>query len=162
MTRQVARLRGCIDQLEGLGAAGSDQRPGDGRRGSWEDLLNDAVRASALQQYRDGHWRDAVLNALIAVFDLLRSRTGLDMAGDPLVTRAFSADHPLLAVADVTTESGRNDQVGFMILMQGAYRVVRNPKAHSLQHDLTALSAAQYLVFASLLARRVEEARSNG
>ena len=37
-------------------------------------------------------------------------------------------------------------------------RTHTNPKAHSLAHDLTQLTAAQYLVFASLLARRVEEA----
>ena len=32
-------------------------------------------------------------------------------------------------------------------------------KPHSMTHDLTAMKAAQYLVFASLLARRIDEAR---
>lgn len=129
-------------------------------RDAWESLLHPAIRASALSQYRDGHWRDAVLNAFIAVFDLVRSRTGLDLDGDRLATRVFSADNPLLVVADLSTESGRNDQVGLMMVLQGVYRGIRSPKAHSLQHDLNALKAAQYLVMASLLARRVDEAES--
>jgi hypothetical protein len=46
-----------------------------------------------------------------------------------------------------------------MQIFKGAYQGIRNPKAHSLTHDLTAMKAAQYLVFASLLARRIDEAR---
>ena len=49
-----------------------------------------------------------------------------------------------------------------MIMLQGVYRGVRNPKAHSLQNDLTATKTAQYLVLASLLARRIEEASKVG
>jgi hypothetical protein len=45
-----------------------------------------------------------------------------------------------------------------MMILQGAFRGIRTPKAHSLHHDLNNLRAAQYLVMASLLAHRVEEA----
>jgi uncharacterized protein (TIGR02391 family) len=126
----------------------------------WEDLLHEAVIDNALPQYRDGHWRDAVLNAFIAVFDLLRSRVQLDRDGEGLITQSFSLDNPLLLVSDLTTESGKSDQRGFMMMLQGVYRGVRNPKAHGLQHDLTAHKAAQYLVMASLFARRIAEARN--
>jgi len=127
--------------------------------GNWETLLHPAIHASALAQYRDGHWRDAVLNAFIAVFDLVRRRTGLDLDGERLATRVFSAENPILIVADLGTESGKNDQAGFMMVMQGVFRGIRNPKAHSLQHDLDALKSAQYLIMASLLARRIDEAQ---
>lgn len=131
---------------------------------AWESLLHPAIQDSALIQYHDGHWRDAVLNACIAVFEIIRERTGLELDGEALVTRAFSADRPLLVVADLAGESGRNDQIGFMMILQGVYRGIRSPKAHSLRHDLDALKAAQYLVMASLLARRIDEAetRENG
>ena len=52
------------------------------------------------------------------------------------------------------------NRMGFMQIFKGAYQGIRNPKAHSMTHDLTAMKAAQYLVFASLLARRIDEARS--
>ncbi len=124
----------------------------------WTELLHPSIRSHALPQYEAGHWRDAVLNAIVAVFDLVRHRTGRDLDGEPLVTQTFGLEKPLLVVADIATKSGQNDQVGFMMIMQGVYKGIRNPKAHSLSHDLTALKAAQYLVLASLLARRVEEA----
>jgi len=126
--------------------------------GSLDSLLHPIIREHAYPQYLDGHWRDAVLNAFIAVFDLIRNRTGLDLDGDALVTRAFSLQRPMLMLSDLRTESGRNDQAGFLQIYQGVYKGIRNPKVHGLQHDLTDTKAAQYLVFASLLARRVEEA----
>jgi hypothetical protein len=46
-----------------------------------------------------------------------------------------------------------------MQIFKGAFQGIRNPKAHSLAHDLTEQKTAQYLVFTSLLARRLDEAR---
>jgi len=47
-----------------------------------------------------------------------------------------------------------------MQILAGSYLGIRNPKAHSLNHDLDAEKAAQYLIFASLLARRIYEANA--
>lgn len=60
----------------------------------------------------------------------------------------------------VEAESGRNDQVGFMEIFRGVYRGVRNPKAHSLNHDLDHVKAGQYLVMLSLLMRRITGAKA--
>ena len=128
-------------------------------RVGFEDLLHPVIFTSAYQQYRDGYFRDAVLNAILAVFDLLRERTGLALDGQALVTQALSLDSPMLVISDIGTESGRNDQKGFIQMLSGAYIGIRNSKAHSLQHDLDINKAAQYLIFASLLARRVSEAK---
>lgn len=46
-----------------------------------------------------------------------------------------------------------------MQILVGAYLGIRNPKAHSLNHDLDPEKAAQYLIFSSLLARRIYEAK---
>jgi uncharacterized protein (TIGR02391 family) len=80
------------------------------------------------------------------------------MDGAKLAGQVFSVKEPRLILSELDTESGRNDQAGFLQIYQGAYIGIRNPKAHSLQHDLTEEKAAQYLIFASLLARRVAEA----
>lgn len=121
------------------------------------DILHPKVTASCYNHFRAGHYRDAILNAIISTFDLIRERTGLDKDGAELVAEAFSLQHPLLVFSDLETESGRNDQKGFIQILQGAYLGVRNPKAHSLQSDADQVSCAQYLVFASLLCRRIEE-----
>lgn len=124
----------------------------------FESLLHPVIFEHAYQQFRAGHLRDAVLNAFTAVFDLIRQRTGIDMDGAKLAGKVFSVNDPRLILSELDTESGRNDQAGFLQMYQGAYIGIRNPKAHSLQHDLTETRAAQYLIFASLLARRIEEA----
>jgi len=127
-------------------------------RDSLERLLHPVVRNASYPQFQAGQLRDAVLNAFIAVFDLIRSRTGLATDGTTLIAEALSLQRPRLLLGDLTSESGQSDQKGFIQILQGAYLGIRNPKAHSLSHDLNSLTAAQYLVFASLLARRVSEA----
>lgn len=126
----------------------------------FEDLLHPVIFEHAFQHYRNGHYREAVLNSIVAVYDLLRERTGLQLDGQSLATEAFSLEKPYLVFSELSTESGRNDQKGFLQVLAGAYIGIRNPKAHSLHHDLDESKAAQYLVFASLLARRVWEAHA--
>lgn len=132
---------------------------GDGEIG-FERLLHPIVMEHAYQLYRNEHYREAVLNSITALFDFIRSRTGLDEDGDKLIGQVFSLDHPLLVLSEIVSESGQNDQKGFMQIFKGAYQGIRNPKAHSINSDLTPTNAAQYLVFSSLLIRRVEQAKA--
>jgi len=124
-----------------------------------EGLIHPIIIRSSYRQYREGLYRDAVLNAIVAVFDFIRERTGLSEDGIQLVGRAFSIDNPVLILSSLDTNSGQNEQKGFIQILQGAYIGIRNPKAHSLSMNRTQDSAAQYLVFASLLARRIEDSR---
>jgi uncharacterized protein (TIGR02391 family) len=125
----------------------------------FEQLLHPAIKKSSYQQYRDGHLREAVLNSVIAIFDQIRKMTGIAADGDALVSNAFSLEHPIIILSELETDSGQNDQKGFMQIFKGAFQGIRNPKAHSLANDLNEQKAAQYLVFASLLARRLDEAK---
>ena len=122
-------------------------------------LLHPTIIEHALPLYNNGHFRDAVFDSIVAVFDLIRKRTGLKGDGDALAGKAFSLHDPYLVLDELATPSGKDDQKGFIQILAGAYQGIRNPKAHTLTHDLTQLKAAQYLVFASLLARRVDEAK---
>jgi uncharacterized protein (TIGR02391 family) len=139
--------------LQDVGSEGSNDNIGD-----FEFLLHPAIIRHALPQYRDGHLRDAVFNSVIAVFDLIRERTALKLDGDALVEAALSLHRPRLILGELDSPSGKDDQKGFIQILKGAFQGIRNPKAHSLSHDLNRLKAAQYLVFASLLARRIDEA----
>jgi len=123
------------------------------------DLLHAVILESSYEQFRSGRYRDAVLNSVVAIFDLIRRRSGVDKDGAQLIGEVFSLDAPKLIFSELDTESGKNDQKGFIQILQGAYLGIRNPKAHSLVSDLDQSKAAQYLVFASLLARRVSEAK---
>ena len=123
------------------------------------DLLHPRVRAASYEHFRAGRFRDAVLNSVVAVFDLLRERTGIDADGSDLVSKALSLDRPRLVMSSLVTESGRNEQKGFIQILQGYYLGIRNPKAHSLAIESDQFSAAQYLVLSSLLCRKIEEAK---
>jgi uncharacterized protein (TIGR02391 family) len=125
----------------------------------FEELLHPVVCKHSYQLYRDGHLREAVFNSVTVLYEFIRLRTKCEEDGDRLVTQALSLDNPLLVLSELETESGRNDQKGFIQIFKGVYQGIRNPKAHSLTNDLTPLKAAQYMVFASLLARRIEEAK---
>lgn len=129
-----------------------------GNETTFEQLLHPTIIEHALPKYKDGHLRNAVLDSIIAIFELIRQKTGLSEDGDKLVGKAFSLTAPYLILSEIDSESGKNEQKGFMQILTGAYQGIRNPSAHSLVNDLTPLEAAQYLVFASLLARRIEEA----
>lgn len=125
----------------------------------FEDLMHPVITQHAYQLYRNGHLREAVLNSITAVFDYIREKTALTDDGDRLIGQAFALDDAFIVLSELETESGKNDQKGFMQIFKGAYQGIRNPKAHSLTHDLTEEKAAQYLIFASLLARRIDEAK---
>lgn len=123
------------------------------------DLLHPRVTAASYAHFKAGRFRDAVLNSVVAIFDLIRERTNIDKDGSELVAEAFSLRRPRLVFSTLENESGRNDQKGFIQILQGVYQGVRNPKAHTLTINPSQNVAAQYLVFSSLLCRRVEEAR---
>jgi len=141
-----------IDMMVEQHALGVEQECG------FEDLLHPIIIDNSLQQYKDGHFRDAVLNSIIAVYDFIRSKSSIDDDGANLIGKVFSLGDPKLILSEINSESGQNDQKGFMQIFQGAFQGIRNPKAHSLSHDLSDIKAAQYLIFASLLARRIDEA----
>lgn len=148
-------LRQAVSEAEDALDAFFIRQPSSDIQTALKELLDPTVDQAAYRHYQAGHYREAVLNAVMAVFDLLRERSGLDLDGAALVTQALSVENPILKLADTESQSGRNIQVGFIDMLKGAYTGIRNPKAHRLETDLNAISAAQYLVFASLLARKL-------
>ena len=122
-------------------------------------FLHSVIINHALPQYKNGHYRDAVVNAILAIFDLIREKSELTDDGDKLIGRAFSIESPLLIFSTLENESGQSEQKGFMQILKGIYQGVRNPTAHSLSTDIDSKSAAQYLIFFSLLAERISETK---
>jgi uncharacterized protein (TIGR02391 family) len=125
----------------------------------FEALLHRDVANASLDHYRARDFRNAVLDGVIAVFDKLRRRIGSTADGERLINDALSLQNPRLILTTLADDSGRSDQIGFMQIFKGVYGGIRNPKAHTLDHTLDELSAAQYLVLASALARRIDEAK---
>jgi uncharacterized protein (TIGR02391 family) len=60
----------------------------------------------------------------------VKGKTGQELDGASLMTRAFSVNNPVIRFADLDTENGRNIQLGYMKVFEGAMIGIRNPKSH--------------------------------
>ncbi len=58
---------------------------------SIEALLHPLIHKQSYQFCLNKHYREAVLNSITAIFDLVRDRTGLDLDGSKLANKAFSS-----------------------------------------------------------------------
>lgn len=127
--------------------------------GLWS-ILHPTVGGFAKPRFEAGHYADAVE----AVFKELNTQvkqiyfqsTGEELDGVALMRKAFTPSNPVILLGDLSTESGRNIQQGYMEMFAGAMAGIRNPKAHE-NIKITAERAAHHLVFASLLFGRLDE-----
>jgi uncharacterized protein (TIGR02391 family) len=129
-------------------------------RETWA-LLHPEIRELAKPRFEAGHFADAVEASLKHVNDLVkrvvREAGGTELDGADLMRQAFSVKKPYLQLADLRTESGRNEQQGYMEIFAGTMTGVRNPKAHA-NVTITPERAMHLLTLASLLRHKLEEA----
>jgi uncharacterized protein (TIGR02391 family) len=125
----------------------------------FESLLHPLIIQKVLPLYTGTHYRQCIFEAYITVFSLLRERAKLDLDGDNLVGKALSLNSPILMFGNLNTENGKTVQKGMIQILQGVYQAFRNIAAHP--HNLAAsqTAAAQHMVFASVLVRRIEAAK---
>jgi len=122
--------------------------------------LHADVREVADRYLESGHPEVAIFEAVKAVNNRVKTMTGLDLDGSKLMGEAFTDTNPPIALADLSTETGRNIQAGFRLLFMGAVRGIRNPNAHELFKALDAEDALETLGFASMLMRRIDGAKT--
>jgi uncharacterized protein (TIGR02391 family) len=100
----------------------------------WE-LLHPRVVQLSKKRFENGLFADAISACLreinMIIKEHVRQAIGQEIDGAPLMTRAFSANNPIIQLADLSNESGRNIQLGYMKIFEGAMIGIRNPKAHA-------------------------------
>jgi len=124
-------------------------------------LLHSKVIIAAKPRLDAGHYADAVeaafkeLNGVVK--EMVIKKTGQELDGAPLMQKAFSPNPPCVVVLDdLSTESGRNIQQGYMQIFAGAMTGIRNPKAHA-NMTITKERAIHFLFLASLLFQKLDE-----
>ena len=122
------------------------------------DHLHPFIAHGCSQLYLDGHYAQAVEEASKAVSEYIRKATGLTTDGVALAQTAFSPKNPMLAFSDLADETKRNEQIGFMEMLVGFAKGIRNPLAHTHGKLEEAQKAFECLVMASLFCRRVDDA----
>ena len=117
--------------------------------------LHTTVRQVAGQLYADGHFRQAILDTYIALSTAVKDKSGLKTDNTPLMQSAFSPKNPTLIVS-----SDPDEQQGFMWLYSGAMMAIRNPKAHRLVVQTDRQRTLEWLYFASVLFRVLDETQN--
>jgi uncharacterized protein (TIGR02391 family) len=130
----------------------------------WHDRVKDV----SLKQFQDGHYKEAIQNALVEVIDQVKVRANhpvrenhgrrTEYDGDDLMNHVFGCDNqsPKIKFNALQTGLDKAEQRGFMNLFKGIVGV-RDKKAHLnfIQNDKN--KAVEYLCLASLLIRLLEE-----
>ncbi len=73
----------------------------------------------------------SVLEAVKSLFEFIREQTNLTEDGSALVDKVFSVKSPMLALNSLVSESEKNEQIGFAMMLKGINSMVRNVTAHS-------------------------------
>ncbi|MHB8526970.1 MAG: TIGR02391 family protein [Candidatus Acidiferrales bacterium] len=126
----------------------------------WDDL-DMRIRKVAETRFDSRNYADAVEAALKEVNHRIKLHVkqaiGRELDGSTLMNAAFSLQNPIIVLDDLSTETGRNIQVGYMQIFAGAMTGIRNPKARQNIH-ITERRAMQFLALSSLLMEKLDEA----
>ena len=120
--------------------------------------LHPIIKRASESLFKSGHYADAIFCAYKALCNYVKERSEVeDLDGQSLMARVFDEEKPLLKLNPLRSRSDKDEQTGFKLLFMGAMTGIRNPKAHEnvVQEDPN--RTLEYLVFASLLAKRVDE-----
>lgn len=124
-----------------------------------EDQLHSDIKKASSRLFHDGHYSQSIFEAYKALSNSVKHKSGLiDLDGKALMSKAFVSEKPVLALNKLETTSDRDEQEGFMFLYMGAMVGIRNPRAHETIEQDNSETAIEYLVLASLLAKRIETA----
>ena len=109
--------------------------------------------------FKNGHYAQAILEAYKAVNNFVKEKTVLAQDGKALMSKVFSEDAPIIKLNELLSQSDRDEQEGFKFLFMGAMVGIRNPKAHDNVIQTDPHKTLEYLGFASLLMRKIEEGK---
>jgi uncharacterized protein (TIGR02391 family) len=147
------------DAEESVPATRESARPAVG--GSIWTLIHPVVAAVARERFDAGHYADAAETAFKAVNmrvkQVSRAAGEAEKDGKALMLSALSVNRPVIPLDDLSTESGKNIQEGYMHIFAGAMQAIRNPKAHEIV-TITPERALHFLILASLLMSKLDDA----
>lgn len=127
--------------------------------------VHPSIASVARGRFREGTYADAAEASLKEVNAVVKriviERTERERDGADLMQHAFSMDKPVIKLADLSTESGRSEQKGYMQIFAGAMTGIRNPKAHE-NIQINREKAMHFIYLASLLMHKLDEALAGG
>lgn len=156
----ITMLEGLIARLEEKREEmGENIEKGEVSKDFWADI-HVKITSIAKPRFESTHYADAVESAFkevnTCVKDIVRRKTGTEYDGASLMKTAFSPNNSLIALSDLSTDSGKNIQQGYMEIFAGAMTGIRNPKAHG-NLNINEKRAKHLIYLASLLMQKIDE-----
>jgi len=128
-------------------------------KGVWE-TIHPIIKLLCKRKFDNGYYADAVETALKEINNIIKSKykeiSGIELDGAKLMQKVFSANNPVFEFADLSNETGKNIQQGYMQIFAGSMIGIRNPKAHNnLKPDKN--KAIHLLQISSFLMLKIDE-----
>lgn len=127
--------------------------------GIWAIMHPDIVEL-ARPRFEAKLYADAVEAAFkeinVRVKDIYVAKTGNEKDGAGLMLNAFSVQHPVLKLNNLSNQTERDIQDGYMHMFAGAMSAIRNPKAHG-NEVISAADALRKIAYASMLMYKLDE-----
>lgn len=144
----------------GTGSILYEQEPENTENQFFWNLINPAITRVSKSRFDSGHYADSVEAALKeinkVIKEIVKTDTGEELDGAQLMYKAFSPNQPVIRIGDLSSETGRNIQQGYMQIFAGAMIGIRNPKAHE-NIVINSNRAIHLLTLASLLISKLDE-----
>ncbi len=118
--------------------------------------LHPEVRTVAERFIESNSIEVGIFEALKLVSKRVKEMSKLEADGVALMHKAFSDTDPVIQLADLSVQTGRDIQTGYRFMFAGAVQALRNPDAHELFRPLDAEEGFEVLAFASMLLRRLD------
>ena len=123
--------------------------------------LHPKIGSAASQLFRDGHYSNAVEDAVKALYEVVQEKSEVtDQDGTNLMEYVFRTNKPILRVSNLTGESGKNEQKGLMMMFSGAVSGLRHPRAHKIIKDDPEM-ALEFIAYISMLAKIADASELN-
>ncbi|MBE3129044.1 MAG: TIGR02391 family protein [Actinobacteria bacterium] len=123
-------------------------------------LIHPKIVEVSKSRFETNHFADSVEAALKEVNNIVKGivkqSTGKEYDGADLMNRAFSLQNPIIVLDDLSTETGKAIQIGYMQIFSGSMTGIRNPKAHQ-NITIDEKRTIHFLFLASLLMFKIDE-----
>ena len=155
--KRITKLEGMMERLELYQDVEAEKK---GTINYDLSNLHSKIIESSSRLFNDKHYAQAIFEAFKQINDYVKEKSGIqDRDGASLMEYVFSPNNPILAFNEFKTQSEKDEQLGFMLIFRGAMLGIRNPKAHEIIVQRDPIKTLEYLAFASLLIKMVEDAR---
>lgn len=125
--------------------------------------LHSSIILNSFDKYVDGYYSEAVESAIKIINsrlkNLYKKYKGCELDGNKLFNHVFNSDKEIalfIAGKDLETQSGKDEQEGYKLLLMGIWYAFRNPSAHS-NIETTKENSLERLMLCSMIMNKIDE-----